>query len=60
MVTQKQAEDFQKDYVELCKKHGLQITFSPQWKQSLDTGAWFMVIAPVLVEYKDGQSMESK
>jgi len=53
MATQEQANEFQKDYVELCKKHGLQITYAPQWKQSLDTGAWYMVIVPTLVEYND-------
>ena len=46
---------FSKEYTELCKKHGLQIGFNPQWKQSSDTGTFSMVIQVVLIEYKEQQ-----
>lgn len=48
-------EAFEKEYNELCKKHGLIITFVPQWKQSLDTGAWSLVIVPMLAEFEEKQ-----
>jgi hypothetical protein len=45
------AEAFSKDYLELCKKHKLQIAFNPLWKQSMDTGTYSMVIQTTLAEY---------
>jgi hypothetical protein len=38
------------EYNELCKKHGYEISFQPQWKQSQDTGTWSMVLVPVLIK----------
>ena len=39
---------FEKDYNELCKKHGMMLNFAPQWKQSQDTGTWSMVLVPMV------------
>ena len=43
---------FQKDYEVLCKKHGLQLVFVPQWKQSMDTGTFSLVIIPQAAKYE--------
>jgi len=39
-------EEFVKEYEALCRKHGLVHAFTPQWKQSMDTGTYSMVIVP--------------
>lgn len=49
-IDKKKAEDFEKEYNELCKKHGLGLTSVPQWKQSQDTGTWSMVLVPMIVQ----------
>jgi hypothetical protein len=41
---------FVAEYNALCKKHGYQIDFQPQWKRSADTGTWSMVLVPMLVK----------
>lgn len=48
-MDKEKTEAFEKEYNELCKKHGLVLTFIPQWKQSQDTGVWSLVIVPMLV-----------
>lgn len=53
MITDEERKTFMDDYLELCKKHGLQIAFAPQWKQSMDTGTYSMVIQPIIIEYKE-------
>ena len=42
-------EEFSKRYQELCKELGLQIAFSPQWVQSMDTGDYRLKIVLSLV-----------
>ena len=50
---EEKAEDFNKAYKALCKKHGLQIVAEPAFKQSMDTGTYGVVINIGLMEYKD-------
>ena len=49
----KTAQGFAERYQELCKEFGYQIAFAPQWKQSLDTGTFSLVIQPTIVEFKE-------
>lgn len=46
--TKEQVAEFEKEYNELCKKHKLVLVFSPQWKQSQDTGTFSLVIVPAI------------
>ena len=41
---EQKAEDFVKEYQQLCKKHGFFITVIPGWAQSRDTGDWKMTL----------------
>lgn len=45
-------QKFMDEYLVLCSKHGLQIAFQPQWKQSADTGTFSLTIQPILVDFK--------
>lgn len=38
------AEEFIQKYQALCNETGFQIVFSPQWRQSQDTGDYRLVI----------------
>ena len=44
-------KEFMDAYLKMCTHFGLQLAFSPQWKQSMDNGTYSMVIQPVVVEY---------
>jgi hypothetical protein len=48
------AMDLQKkfgdEYLELCKKHKLQLDVLPQWKRSGDTGTFSLVLQLVVVQ----------
>ena len=46
-------QKFMDEYLVLCRKHGVQLAFNPQWKLSTDTGTYSMVIQVVLAEYKE-------
>ena len=41
---QELAQDFMNEYTELCEKHGFQITVTPAYKVSQDTGTWSTVL----------------
>ena len=43
------AEEFAKEYRELCQRTGFNIAFEPRWKQSQDTGDYRLVIASGVV-----------
>jgi hypothetical protein len=43
------AEDFVKDYNELCERSGFQIVFEPRWAQSKDNGDYRLVIVSSVV-----------
>jgi hypothetical protein len=49
-MDKEKAKAFEEEYEQLCKKHGLALTFVPQWKQSQDTGVWSLVIVPMLAK----------
>ena len=49
---EEQLKKFRDDYEKVCAKHGLQLMFVPQWKQSMDTGTYSLVIATTVMEYK--------
>ena len=44
-------KEFMDAYLKMCTHFGLQLAFNPQWKQSMDTGTYSMVIQPVVIEY---------
>ncbi len=46
-------QKFMDEYLALCRKHGLQIAFTPQWKQSAYTDTYSMVIQVVLAVYNE-------
>lgn len=46
--TKEQVAKFEKEYNELCVKHGLILDFQPRWKQSQDTFMWSMVLVPMI------------
>ena len=50
---EEKAEDFNKAYIALCKKHGLQIIADPAFKLSQDNGTYSIVVNIGLMEYKD-------
>lgn len=41
---QELANEFIREYEELCKKHGFQIIVVPAWKVSQDTGTWSTIL----------------
>jgi hypothetical protein len=43
-------QSFATAYSELCKEYGYQIAFVPQWKQSMDTGTFSLVIQTAVAE----------
>lgn len=45
-------QKFMDEYFALCRKHGIQLAYVPQWKQSSDTGTYSLVIQIVLSEYR--------
>ena len=49
--TKEQIDAFEAEYMELCKKHKLILTFAPQWKQSQDTGVWGLVIQTLIAVF---------
>ena len=51
-ITQAEKEAFEKEYNELVLKHKLILTFVPQFKQSQDTGAWMIVVLPMLARFE--------
>lgn len=51
--TQSKEERFSTDYVELCRKHGLQLAYEPRWAQSKDTGDYRLIIVAILVPYME-------
>lgn len=56
--TKEQVAEFEKDYNELCKKHGMTLSFVPQWKQSQDTGVWSMILVPMIAVLPPEQKAE--
>jgi hypothetical protein len=46
--TKEEAQKFEEEYNELCKKHGLMLISMPQWKLSQDTGTFSMVLVPMI------------
>ena len=46
----KTAQDFAKAYEALVKEYGYQVAFVPQWRQSMDTGTFSLVVQPTIVE----------
>ena len=49
--TKEQIAEFEKELIALYTKHGLAISPQPQWKQSLDSGAWTLVLVQMIVTY---------
>jgi hypothetical protein len=47
-ITKEQVKAFEDEYNLLCQKHGLVLTFQPQWKQSQDTGTWSLILVPMI------------
>jgi hypothetical protein len=43
------AEEFVKEYNELCERSGFQIVFEPRWAQSKDNGDYRLVIVSSVV-----------
>jgi hypothetical protein len=43
------AEEFAKEYTDLCRRTGFQIAYAPQWAQSKDTGDYRLVIVASVV-----------
>ena len=43
------AEEFAKEYADLCRRLGFQIAYTPQWAQSKDTGDYRLVIVASVV-----------
>ena len=55
-ITKEQAAAFEREYLEVCAKHGLVLSVNPQWKQSADTGTWSMVLVMTIIKYNPPQA----
>ena len=44
LTLQERAEVFHKEYIELCKKHKIELVAEPNFRRSMDTGVFGIVI----------------
>ena len=57
---EKQLEQFQKEYIELCKKYGLAHSCEPVWRLSQETNDFRLQIITKIVKINNGKETDNK